>query len=93
LATFVQDGKKYFVSGSTDKTLKIWDGAEHICETTLTSSNFICSLYTFTVGGHNYVACGGLHPYEIEIWNIETKQCVKTSKGTLQVSLPYWHFS
>jgi len=75
LATFVQHGKKYFVSGSYDKTLKIWDGAEHRCET----SNIISSLDTYNVGGHNYVACSG--DYEIEIWNIETKQCVKNIEG------------
>ena len=72
LKTFLQDGKKYIVSGSTDKTLKIWDGAKHRCETTLTSSTRILSLGTYTVNGHNYVACGGGPPNEIEIWNIET---------------------
>jgi len=81
LSAFVQDGKKYFVSVSRDKTLKIWDGAEHRRQTTITFSTNICSIDTFTIDGHNYVSCGGGPPYEIEIWNIETKQCVENIKG------------
>jgi len=89
----MQDGKKYFVSGSGDKTLKIWDGAEHRCKTTLTSSTSILSLDTYTIDEHNYIASGGLHPHEIEIWNIETKKASKALKVTLLISVPYWHLS
>jgi len=79
LAIFVQDDKKHFVSGSwMDRKIKIWDAADHHrCETILIFSSWICSLETFTIDGHNCIACGGGNPYEIEMWKIETKTVLR----------------
>jgi len=81
LAIVIHNGKRKIMSGSDDKTITIWGPEKFTCEATLTSYIQIYSTTSFVIDGQSYIACGGDAPYSIEIWNIETSECIKILKG------------
>jgi len=72
------------VSGSTDKSIKVWDLRDYeagkISATLSSSSSIVCSTL-FEIGGNYFLAVGGSNSLEIEVWNLENNSLNYTLKS------------
>ena len=66
------------VSGSKDKTLKVWDLNSGECLQTLTGHSRNVKCLVLLYNGH---VASGSYDKTIKIWNIEKGQCIKTLQG------------
>ena len=82
------DGKK-IVSGSDDKTIKIWNANTGQCLKTLEGHSYFVNSVAFSPDGKKIVS--GSYGGTIKIWNANTGQCLQTLIGhsTLVYSLSY----
>ena len=65
------------ISGSTDKTIKIWDIDSGICIKTLEGHNG--SVYSVAIKDNLIIS--GSYDKRIKIWDIESGECIKTLEG------------
>ncbi|BAY85315.1 WD-40 repeat-containing protein [Calothrix parasitica NIES-267] len=72
---FNPDGTK-IVSGSSDRTVKIWNSQTGQCLKTLSGHNRPVLCVSFSPDGNTVASCGG-HSI-IKLWNIETGECFLT---------------
>ena len=72
---FNLDGTK-IVSGSSDRTVKIWNSQTGQCLKTLFGHNRPVLSVAFSPGGNTVASCGG-HSI-IKLWNVETGECFLT---------------
>merc|ERR1719245_1921353 len=74
-SSFEEEGVNYLVSGSFDKSIKIWDfdkpGDENI---TLSTSSSVRSITKFEMNGKKLLASAGSCCNEIEIWDLSNKK-------------------
>jgi WD40 repeat protein len=68
VAVAITPNGQWFVSGSNDKTLKLWDTSKSECIHTYTGQASVKSL-SISSDGSYIVSCG---EDEIIVWNIET---------------------
>ncbi|NJL79146.1 MAG: hypothetical protein HC917_10425 [Richelia sp. SM2_1_7] len=71
---FNPDSKK-IVSGSSDRTVKIWDSQTGQCLKTFQGHNRPVLSVAFSSDGKTIASCGG-HSM-IKLWNVETGECVR----------------
>ncbi|MBT7256021.1 MAG: protein kinase, partial [Planctomycetaceae bacterium] len=81
-ASFSPDGKR-IVSGSNDKTIKIWDAETGQETLTLKGHTSIVKSVSFSPGGKRIVS--GSYDKTIKIWDAETGQETLTLKGHTSV--------
>ena len=72
------DGKK-IVSGSDDKTIKIWNANTGQCLKTLEGHSYFVNSVAFSPDGKKIVS--GSYGGTIKIWNANTGKCLKTLNG------------
>ena len=72
---FNPDGTK-IVSGSSDRTVKIWNSQTGQCLKTLSGHNRPVLCVSFSPNGNTVASCGG-HSI-IKLWNVETGECFQT---------------
>ncbi|NJM21855.1 MAG: hypothetical protein HC907_25605 [Richelia sp. SM1_7_0] len=72
---FNPDSKK-IVSGSSDRTVKIWDSQTGQCLKTFQGHNRPVLSVAFSSDGKTIASCGG-HSM-IKLWNVETGECFQT---------------
>merc|ERR1711897_41844 len=76
--SFYKEDNPYLVSGSYDKTIKVWNMADNSLVATLTGHlNCIWSLTTFMSNDKVCVASGG-YDGTIRIWELESFILIKT---------------
>ena len=72
---FNADGTK-IVTGSSDRTVKVWDSDTGQCLKTLFGHNRPVLSVAFSADGNTIASCGG-HSI-IKLWNVETGECFQT---------------
>ncbi len=75
---FSPDSTK-IISGSYDKTIKIWDANTGQCLKTLEGHSRYVSSVAYSPDGTKIIS--GSYDYTIKIWNANTGECLKTLKG------------
>jgi WD40 repeat protein len=83
---FNPDGSK-IVSGSSDRTVKIWDSQTGQCLKTLYGHNRPVLSVTFSPNGKTIASCGG-HSI-IKLWNIETGECFQTIREKASYTIKF----
>jgi len=77
LQCYTENGLKYLVSGSYDKTVKVWDleksQSESIFDISITSTQ-IYALAIFEIHGMTVMACGGYGSHGIDVWNLSSSK-------------------
>ncbi|WNL35109.1 WD40 repeat domain-containing protein (plasmid) [Arcobacter cryaerophilus gv. pseudocryaerophilus] len=76
--TISEDGK-YIISGSVDKTIKIWDFKTSECLRTLEGHVDAISIVTISKDGKYIVS--GSKDKTIKIWDFKTSECLRTLEG------------
>ena len=64
------------VSGSADRSLKVWNPSDGVCLKTIV---FTESLFSLKALSGNRVACGS--EMQIQIWNMNDETCIRTLEG------------
>ena len=82
--TFSPDGKT-LVSGSVDKTIRLWDVATGKQKKTITGHTDYVSSLTFSPGGHTFASGGG--DGTLHLWNVATGKHEKTVHRTYRINL------
>ena len=72
------DGK-YIVSGSSDKTIKIWDFKTGKCLNTLEGHSYSVNSVAISPDGKYIVS--GSYDKTIKIWDFKTGKCLNTLEG------------
>ena len=76
-STISPDGK-LMCSGSSDKTVKIWNITTGECIKTLEEHEIV---YVVSFSPKGDLICSGSSDKTVKIWNITTGECIKTLKG------------
>ena len=72
------DGTK-FISGSRDKTIKIWDANTGQCLKTLEGHTNSVRSVAYSPDGTKFIS--GSYDYTIKIWDANTGECLETLEG------------
>ena len=80
--THPKTDKVYIVSGSDDKTIKVWDTSDGTCVKTLTGHTRVFSVSTFTDAKTDkvYIVSGSFDD-TIKVWDASDFTCIKTLTG------------
>ena len=70
---------KYILSGSGDKTIKIWEISSGKCIKTLEGHNETVTSVSYSPDG-KYISSGSLDK-TIKIWEISRGECIRTLEG------------
>jgi len=78
-SVYLSDDGKWLLSGSSDKTLKLWDVAMTKCIRTFEGHSSEISSVVLGEGGRR--ALSACYDKTLKLWNIDTGQCVQTFEG------------
>merc|ERR1712176_786838 len=83
LELFEKNNVKYLISGSYDKTMKVWNTDKDLNNpiSSISSKVYIYAIASFEMNGELFVACGGGGIYNIEVWNVMKNKLEYTLKG------------
>jgi hypothetical protein len=76
--SYSPDGKQ-IVSGSWDKTIKVWDAASGACVATLEGHSFLVQSVSYSPDGKQIVS--GSEDNTIKVWDAASGACVSTLEG------------
>ena len=75
---YATDGA-FIVSGSSDRTVKIWSVESGECVTTFNGHSLSVSSVSFSPDGASIVS--GSHDNTVKVWSVESGECVRTLEG------------
>ena len=75
----ISHDNKFIVSGSYDKTLKVWDSETGNCIRTLSGNSG--SVYSCAISHDNKFIVSGSDDNTLKVWDSETGNCIRTLSG------------